>query len=97
MMTARILCVGGSDSGAGAGIQADLKTITMLGGYAMTAITALTAQNTCGVADILLATPHSVIPFKVRTKIGAICLTYRCQRPSSSLTALKLRCGTATW
>ena len=60
MMTARILCVGGSDSGAGAGIQADLKTITMLGGYAMTAITALTAQNTCGVADILLATPHSV-------------------------------------
>ncbi len=60
MMTAKILCVGGSDSGAGAGIQADLKTITMLGGYAMTAITALTAQNTLGVTDILLATPQSV-------------------------------------
>ncbi len=50
--TARILVVAGSDSGGGAGIQADIKTVTMLGGYAATAITALTAQNTLGVADI---------------------------------------------
>ena len=45
----RILCIAGSDSSGGAGIQADIKTITMLGGYAMTAITAVTAQDTTGV------------------------------------------------
>jgi hydroxymethylpyrimidine/phosphomethylpyrimidine kinase len=48
----RILAVAGSDSSGGAGIQADIKTITMLGGYAMTAITAVTAQNTVGVQAI---------------------------------------------
>jgi hydroxymethylpyrimidine/phosphomethylpyrimidine kinase len=46
----RILSIAGSDSSGGAGIQADVKTITMLGGYAMAAITALTAQNTAGVS-----------------------------------------------
>lgn len=51
-MTARILIVAGSDSGGGAGIQADIKTVTMLGGHAMTAITAVTAQNTLGVDAI---------------------------------------------
>ena len=51
-MKGRILIVAGSDSGGGAGIQADIKTVTALGGYAMTAITALTAQNTEGVAAI---------------------------------------------
>ena len=45
----RILSIAGSDSSGGAGIQADIKTITMLGGYAMTAVTAITAQNTKGV------------------------------------------------
>lgn len=48
----RVLVIAGSDSGGGAGIQGDLKTVTCLGGYAMTAVTALTAQNTLGVFDI---------------------------------------------
>lgn len=48
----RILVIAGSDSSGGAGIQADIKTITMLGGYAMTAITAATAQNTLGVTGV---------------------------------------------
>ena len=50
--TPRILIIAGSDSGGGAGIQADIKTITMLGGHAMTAITAVTAQNTQGVTGV---------------------------------------------
>jgi hydroxymethylpyrimidine/phosphomethylpyrimidine kinase len=49
----RVLIVAGSDSGGGAGIQADIKSVTMLGGFAMTAITALTAQNTLGVQGVL--------------------------------------------
>lgn len=48
----RILAIAGSDSSGGAGIQADIKTITMLGGYAMTAVTAITAQNTTGVQGV---------------------------------------------
>jgi hydroxymethylpyrimidine/phosphomethylpyrimidine kinase len=52
-MNGRVLIVAGSDSGGGAGIQADIKTVTALGGYAMTAITALTAQNTNGVFGVL--------------------------------------------
>ncbi|MBA3897379.1 MAG: bifunctional hydroxymethylpyrimidine kinase/phosphomethylpyrimidine kinase, partial [Sphingomonadaceae bacterium] len=51
-MISRILIVAGSDSGGGAGIQADVKTVTMLGGHAMTAITAVTAQNTVGVQAV---------------------------------------------
>jgi len=56
-MQGRVLIVAGSDSGGGAGIQADIKTVTMLGGYAMTALSALTAQNTLGVSAI-----HEVPP-----------------------------------
>lgn len=51
------LSIAGSDSGGGAGIQADIKTMTMHGVYAMTAITALTAQNTIGVSAISEVTP----------------------------------------
>ncbi len=67
-MTARILIIAGSDSGGGAGIQADIKTVTMLGGHAMTAITAVTAQNTLGVqamhpipTDIVIAQIDAVV------------------------------------
>jgi hydroxymethylpyrimidine/phosphomethylpyrimidine kinase len=56
----RILAIAGSDSSGGAGIQADIKTITMLGGYAMTAITAITAQNTLGVQGITGIAPDMV-------------------------------------
>src|SRR5205085_10274738 len=66
--TARILIIAGSDSGGGAGIQADIKTVTMLGGHAMTAVTAITAQNTAGVtavhpvpAEVILAQIDAVI------------------------------------
>ena len=56
----RILVIAGSDSSGGAGIQADIKTITMLGGYAMTAITAVTAQNTLGVTGVETLPPDFV-------------------------------------
>ena len=56
----RILAIAGSDSSGGAGIQADIKTITMLGGYAMTAITAVTAQNSVGVQAVEMLPAHFV-------------------------------------
>jgi hydroxymethylpyrimidine/phosphomethylpyrimidine kinase len=56
----RVLIIAGSDSGGGAGIQADIKTVTMLDGYAATAITALTAQNTEGVFGILPVPPDFI-------------------------------------
>ena len=49
---ARVLIIAGSDSGGGAGIQGDIKTVTVLGGYAATAVTAITVQNTLGVQDV---------------------------------------------
>ncbi|MFM6949898.1 MAG: bifunctional hydroxymethylpyrimidine kinase/phosphomethylpyrimidine kinase [Novosphingobium sp.] len=60
MKPPRILSIAGSDSSGGAGIQADIKTITMLGGYAMTAITVVTAQNTCGVTMVEALSPEMV-------------------------------------
>lgn len=56
----RILTIAGSDSSGGAGIQADIKTITVLGGYAMSAITAITAQNTLGVTMVEALSPAMV-------------------------------------
>ncbi|MDV6330584.1 bifunctional hydroxymethylpyrimidine kinase/phosphomethylpyrimidine kinase [Asticcacaulis sp. 201] len=53
----RVLIIAGSDPSGGAGIQADIKTVTCLGGYAMTAITALTVQNTLGVSDVMAVPP----------------------------------------
>jgi hydroxymethylpyrimidine/phosphomethylpyrimidine kinase len=57
----RILIIAGSDSGGGAGIQADLKTVAMLGGHGMTAITAITAQNTLGVTAVEMVSPEMVL------------------------------------
>ena len=59
-MIGRVLIVAGSDSGGGAGIQADLKTVMALGGYGTTAVTALTAQNTLGVQGVMPVPPDFV-------------------------------------
>jgi len=56
----KILIIAGSDSSGGAGIQADIKTVTSLGSYAMTAITAVTAQNTTGVNSIVSINPKEI-------------------------------------
>ncbi len=60
-MQGRVLTIAGSDSSGGAGIQADIKTITALGGYAASAITALTAQNTKGVHGVMPVPPEFVV------------------------------------
>ena len=56
----KVLIIAGSDSSGGAGIQADIKTITSLGGYAMTAVTAITSQNTNGVKSIIPINPKNI-------------------------------------
>ncbi len=71
----KILIIAGSDSSGGAGIQADIKTVTALGGYAMTAITAVTAQNTTGVS--------SLIPIKVKEIEKQILFTCKDIKPDA--------------
>jgi hydroxymethylpyrimidine/phosphomethylpyrimidine kinase len=70
-MAGRVLVIAGSDSGGGAGIQADLKTVLALGGYAQTAITAVTAQNTLGV-QAMLAVPPAMIRAQIRAALDDI-------------------------
>lgn len=75
-MKGRVLIIAGSDSGGGAGIQADVKSVTALGGFAATAITALTAQNTLGVHDVF-PVDTDFIQMQMRVvldDIGADCL-----------------------
>ncbi len=76
LMTGRVLICAGSDSGGGAGIQADIKTVTALGGFASTALTALTAQNTTGVFSIQ-EVPIDFIAEQMRvilSDLGADCI-----------------------
>ena len=56
----KILIIAGSDSSGGAGIQADIKTVTSLGSYAMTAVTAITSQNTTGVKSVIPINPKEI-------------------------------------
>ena len=59
-LKSKVLIIAGSDSSGGAGIQADIKTVTSLGSYAMTAITAVTTQNTTGVKSIIPIRPKEI-------------------------------------
>ena len=96
--TARVLIVAGSDSGGGAGIQADIKTVAMLGGHPMTAVTTVTAQNTLGVdaihlipAEIILAQMDSVISDigVDAVKIGMIGSAFAAKQVAARLQELK--------
>lgn len=71
MSIPRILIIAGSDSGGGAGIQADIKTVTMLGGHALTAISALTAQNTMGVTGVM-PVPAEFVRAQIDAVVGDI-------------------------
>ena len=75
-MQGRVLIVAGSDSGGGAGIQADIKAVTALDGFAATAITALTAQNTLGVHGVEAVSTDFIEAqmVAVLTDIGADCV-----------------------
>jgi hydroxymethylpyrimidine/phosphomethylpyrimidine kinase len=96
--TARVLIIAGSDSGGGAGIQADIKTIAMLGGHPMTAVTAVTAQNTLGVeaihpipAEMILAQIDAVIADigVDAVKIGMIGSAFAAKQVAARLQELK--------
>jgi hydroxymethylpyrimidine/phosphomethylpyrimidine kinase len=67
----RVLIVAGSDSGGGAGIQADIKTVTVLGAYAATAITAITVQNTLGVSEVF-PIPNVMVEAQARAVLSDI-------------------------
>ena len=66
----KILIIAGSDSSGGAGLQADIKTVTSLGSYALTAITAVTIQNTTGVKSVI---PISPVDLKNEIRTLALC------------------------
>ena len=66
-----MLIIAGSDSGGGAGIQADIKTVTALGAYAMTAITAVTVQDTTGVTAFM-PVPPEIVADQIRAVLGDI-------------------------
>src|ERR1041385_961814 len=96
--TARILIIAGSDSGGGAGIQADIKTGTMLGGHAMTAVTAVTAQNNLGVtpvhpipAEMILAQIDAVVSDigVDAVKIGMIGSAFAAKQVGARLSEIK--------
>ncbi len=70
-MKGRVLIIAGSDPSGGAGVQADIKTVTALGGYAATAITALTVQNTVGVTDVY-PTPPDIIAAQIDAVLSDI-------------------------
>jgi len=88
----KVLCVGGSDSGGGAGIQADMKAVSACGCYGLTVITALTAQNTRGVQDIFPVPPKFIAAQMdaVLSDIGADALkTGMLMTPGSILAVVK--------
>ena len=96
----KVLIIAGSDSSGGAGIQADIKTVTSLGSYAMTAITAVTAQNTTGVKSIVSIKPIDItnqIIFSVKdirpnaVKIGMLHSEKIIQAVSKSLDKIKIK------
>jgi len=93
-MQPRVLIVAGSDSGGGAGIQADIKTVTALGGYAATAITAVTAQNTLGVHGVLPIDPEFIDRQieVVLGDIGADCIKTGMLHSAAVIRALVRRC-----
>ena len=96
----KILIIAGSDSSGGAGIQADIKTITALGSYAMTAITAVTIQNTTGVKSIVAIDPKEILNQIIFTskdikpnaiKIGMLHSTNVIRSVVSAITKLKVK------
>jgi hydroxymethylpyrimidine/phosphomethylpyrimidine kinase len=96
----KVLIIAGSDSSGGAGIQADIKTVTALGGYAMTAITAVTSQNTTGVNSIVPIKPKEIsnqINFSVKDirpnaiKIGMLHSKQVIQAVIKSLNTIKIK------
>ena len=97
---AKILIIAGSDSSGGAGIQADIKTITSLGGYAMTAVTAITSQNTLGVKSVVAINPKEIekqIFFTCKDikpdgiKIGMLHSSYVINSVAKTLDKLKIK------
>lgn len=70
-MRGRVLVIAGSDSGGGAGVQADIKAVMAMDGYAATAITAITAQNTLGVHDVLTL-PVALVRSQIAAVLGDI-------------------------